>query len=216
MSVPFSSFVTVWGLLAMNIASPGPNVLNTIATAMGSGRAAAIGSAAGVGIGVSLWCLAITLGVASVFALWPWAQVALTIAAIALLARFSWRYLGNAWRGYRTRQTAGPHGVAGLSAGKALRRSLAINALNPKALTTWLAILTIFPVAAAGPGDIAILCAGAAAVALGLHLLYALVFSTPLAARAYLRAAWVLSLAAGLFFAGFALRIAIDLVRTAS
>jgi hypothetical protein len=44
-------------------------------------------------------------------------------------------------------------------------------------------------------------------VAVGLHTLYALAFSTPAAARLYLRAGWVLSGFAGLFFAGFGLRL---------
>ena len=58
-----------------------------------------------------------------------------------------------------------------------------------------------------GGGDIALLCAGSGLVAVGLHTLYALAFSTPAAARLYLRAGWVLSGSAGLFFAGFGLRL---------
>lgn len=36
--VPLPYFLTVWAFLAMNIATPGPNVINTIALAIGSGR----------------------------------------------------------------------------------------------------------------------------------------------------------------------------------
>ena len=216
MGLPWHPFLTVWGLLALNIASPGPNVLNTIATAMGSGRQAGLGSAAGVGVGVALWCLAMSLGAAALFALLPWTRPILTLIAIALLLRFAWRYLRLAvadWHGMR----------AGVSPARdrndfaaAFRRSLAINALNPKALTTWIAILAIFPVAAATPADIAVLGLGASAVAVGLHTAYALAFSTTLAARLYFRFAWLLTAVAGLFFTGFALRLALGLVRSGS
>lgn len=212
MTLPAAQFVTVWVFLAVNIASPGPNVLNTIATAMGSGRVAGLGSAAAVGVGVALWCLGMTLGLAAIFAALPWAQTALTLVAALLLLSFAARYLRGAWAGMRG-QPALPGAAAGLGFAGGFRRSLLVNVLNPKALTSWLAILGFFPVAAAGPSDIALLCLGASAIATGLHTLYALAFSAPPAARLYLRAGWVLSGLAGLFFAAFALRLLTEIAR---
>jgi threonine/homoserine/homoserine lactone efflux protein len=214
MSLPLAQFVTVWAFLAVNIASPGPNVLNTIATAMGSGRIAGLGSAVAVGFGVALWCLGMTLGLAAVFAAVPGAQTALTLAAAGLLAWFASRYLRTAWAGMRGRPAL-PGGAEGLGFTGGFRRSLLVNVLNPKALTSWLAILSFFPVAAAGRADIALLCLGASAIATGLHTLYALLFSTAPAAKLYLRAGWVLSGLAGLFFAAFALRLAAEIIRGA-
>ena len=49
---PPTDFLGVWAFLAMNIAAPGPNVINTISTSMQDGRAA--GLAMGVGLGVAL------------------------------------------------------------------------------------------------------------------------------------------------------------------
>jgi threonine/homoserine/homoserine lactone efflux protein len=181
-------------------------VLNTIATAMGSGRVAGMGSAVAVGFGVALWCLGMTLGLAAVFAALPVAQTLLTLIAAGLLAWFASRYLRAAWAGLR-----GAPGLPGEAAGfgfaAGFRRSLLVNVLNPKALTSWLAILTFFPVAAASASDIALLCVGASVIATGLHTIYAVVFSTPAAARLYPRAGWVLSGLAGLFFGVFALRL---------
>ncbi len=201
-----SQFLTVWAFLAVNIASPGPNVLNTIASAMESGRSAGMGSAAAVGLGVALWCLAMSLGMASVFVALPGAQQVLTLVAAGLLIWFALRYLRAAWAGYNG-QCAVPGGGAGLTFATAFRRSLLVNVFNPKALTSWLAILSFFPVAQARGADIAVLCAGASVVAVGLHSLYALAFSTPAAARLYLRAGWAISGLAGMFFATFALRL---------
>ena len=208
MQLPLSEFVTVWTILAVNILSPGPNVLNTMATAMGSGRAAGLGAAAGVGLGIGMWCLSMSLGVAALFALWPAARILLTGLGIGLLLWFATRYLRGAWAGFRRRGSGGMAANEGLDWTRGFRRSLLVNLLNPKALTTWIAILAIFPVARAGAADVALLCAGACTLSFSIHTVYALAFSTPVAARVYLRHAWAISGATGLFFLGFAVKIA--------
>jgi threonine/homoserine/homoserine lactone efflux protein len=210
-ALPLAQFVTVWAFLAVNIASPGPNVLNTIATAMGSGRVAGMGSAVAVGFGVALWCLGMTLGLAAVFAALPLAQTLLTLVAAGLLGWFASRNLRASWAGLRGAPGL-PGAAAGLGFAAGFRRSLLVNVLNPKALTSWLAILTFFPVASASASDIALLCVGASVIATGLHTIYALVFSTPAAARLYLRAGWALSGFAGLFFGVFALRLIAEIL----
>lgn len=215
MNLPWEPFVTVWSLLAVNILSPGPNVLNTIATAMGSGRVAGIGSALGVGFGIGIWCLSMALGMAGLFTLFPVARILLTAVAIGLLTYFALRYLVAARAGYSGQRRGLPGEREGLTLGSGFRRSLLVNAMNPKALTTWLAILAIFPAARAGAGDMALLCVGACALSFTIHTGYALAFSTVTAARIYLRWAWAISGATGLFFLGFAARIAAGLVRTA-
>ncbi len=207
MALPLAEFLPVWGFLAANIATPGPNVLTTIACAMGSGRGAGMGSAIGVGLGIALWCLGMTLGVSTILTVIPQAQAILTLAAISLLAWFATRYFRAAWVGYRAHSGQLPGSADGLHFADGLRRALLVNAMNPKALTSWLAILGLFPVARAGATDIAILCLGASVLSFSIHTLYVLAFSTPLAARAYLRAGWVLQAIAGVLFTLFALRL---------
>lgn len=209
--VPWHDFLTVWAFLAANIASPGPNVLNTIALAMGSGRAAGFGSAAGVGLGIGLWCLSMTLGVATLLVIIPGATLGLTLTAIALLLWFAWRYARGAIAGFRHRGATRLSQSDGAGFKQGFRRSLAVNALNPKALTSWLAVLAMFPTARATPADIALLCAGACALSFSLHAAYTLAFSTPAALRAYLRAGWLLQAAAAAMFTGFALRLGLGL-----
>ena len=215
-TVALGHFATVWLFLAANIATPGPNVLNTIALAMGSGRRAGFGSALGVGLGIGLWCLATSLGFSAAFQRWPALQTGLTLAACGLLVWFASRYLRAAVRGWRARVAGMPTGLdarTGVGIGRAFLRSLSVNATNPKALTTWVAILAMFPVARADAGDIALLCAGACLLSFSIHSLYALAFSTPLAARAYLRAAPAIQTAVGLFFLVFAARLAVGALR---
>lgn len=214
MTLPFPAFLTVWTILALNIASPGPNVLNTVTTAMGSGRAAGLASAAAVGVGISIWCLSMSLGMAAVFAVVPYAEETLTVMAAGLLVWFATKYVRAGIRG-ATGHAAALNGVAGLSLRASFLRSLSVNATNPKALTTWIAILGIFPVAAAAPGDIALLTAGACVLSVSIHTLYATAFSTRGAAALYLRAAPLVNLAVGVFFLGFAVKLAAPLLARA-
>lgn len=205
-TLPLSAFLTVWTLLALNILAPGPNVLFTITAAMGSGRAAGTAAAVAVGAGVGAWCLAMSFGMAAAFRLAPGSVGALTLAAAGVLIWFAVRY---ARAGLAGPDDAGLRGVVGLSARTSFLGSLSVNATNPKALTTWIAISGIFPTAVAAVGDIAVLTAGAALIAAGIHLCYAIAFSTPAAARFYLRAAPIVLLAVAAFFALFAIRLAV-------
>ena len=204
--LPLSEFLAVWAILAVNILSPGPNVLNTMTTAMGSGRAAGLASALGVGLGIGIWCLGMTLGMAAVFRVFPQLRIMLTALGICLLLWFALRYLRNAWAGWRG-TGAVLKGRTGLSFGSSFLRSLSVNALNPKALTTWVAILSLFPVGHAGWGDILLLWAGTASLAFTIHAGYAVVFSTAAAQRLFLRAAPAVNAGVGLFFIAFALKL---------
>jgi threonine/homoserine/homoserine lactone efflux protein len=210
--LPLHEFFVVWAILALNVLTPGPNVINTIATAMSAGRAPGVGAAFGVGVGVGGWCLATTLGIAALFKLVPGLQHNLSFVAIGLLAWFALRYLRVAWAGWRGARKGLPSLPRQDSFGSAFWRSLMINWLNPKALTTWLAILTIFPVARAGLSDVVLLWVGAVTVAGSMHIGYALVFSTKPAARFYLRYGWVMSGVAGVLFSLFALRLLLELL----
>ena len=214
MTLPLGAFLTVWTILALNILSPGPNVLNTITTAMGSGRAAGFASAAAVGLGIGIWCLSMSLGLAALFAVVPYAEETLTVMAAGLLVWFATKYVRAGLRGV-TGRTVSLSGVAGLGLRTSFLRSLAVNATNPKALTTWIAILGIFPTASAGPGDIALLTAGACVLSFSIHTVYAAVFSTRHAAAFYLRAAPVVNLGVGVFFIWFAVKLAAPLVARA-
>jgi len=213
LSVPFPAFLAVWTFLALNIVTPGPNVLNTIALSIGSGRAAGLGSALGVGVGIGLWSLASALGFAALFAAVPMTRLALTLLACGLLVWFATRYLRAARDGWRARgqmATATLGGRHGATMAQGFARSMAVNASNPKALTTWIAVAGMFPLADAGGTDIAVLTLGACLLSLGIHTVYAMAFSTPVAARAWLRAAPVLNGVVGVVFLGFAVRLVLQ------
>ena len=66
------------GFLMVNVFIPGPNVLNTIATAMGSGRQAGLACALACGLGLLLWAIAVLLGAAALFAAVPLIEAGFT------------------------------------------------------------------------------------------------------------------------------------------
>lgn len=194
-AVPWGPLATALGVFTLNLLSPGPNVFNTIGLALGSGRRAGLAAAAAVGPGVLMWSLAAVLGAAALFAAVPMAESALSLAGGALLIAFGLRYLGRARRPLEDLRAR-----RGASAAQAFLATLAILATNPKALTTWLMILSIYPVAETGVAGRAALVLGAVACACSVHLGYALLFSTRAAAAVYGRWARWVEAGVGLFF----------------
>ncbi|MCW1930856.1 LysE family translocator [Pararhodobacter zhoushanensis] len=214
--LPPAAFLAAWAFLAMNVLTPGPNVLNTIALAIGSGRRAALGAALGTGLSITLWCLGMVLGVAALLVTVPATRLVMTLVATGLLIWFASRYLRRAASGLAARrrgEAPAPEAKRGLSARAGMLRAMSIMLMNPKALTTWLTMTAVFPVDRAGPWDVAILCVGACVVAGAIHAAYAVAFSTPAAGRAFMRAAPWINLGVGLFFAGFAATLAGTLLR---
>jgi threonine/homoserine/homoserine lactone efflux protein len=187
--------MTALAFFGANVLSPGPNVFNTIAIALGSGRRAALAVVPAVALGVLLWASAAVLGAAVLFRQFPAAKTGLTAIGGALLIWFALRYLRRAWFWC---DAIGRDRV--VTPREAFAISLGILATNPKALTTWLVLVSIFPAGRAGPVGLAAMILGAAAIAALGHLAYGLAFSTRRAARAYARIGRWINAAVGLFF----------------
>ena len=122
-------------------------------------------------------------------------EAGLTALGGGLLIWFAFRYLRRAWF---WSDSIGRNRV--VTPREAFVLTLGILATNPKALTTWLVLVSIFPAGSAGPGAIFTMIFGAAAVAALGHLAYALAFSTRRAAQAYARIGRWINAGVGLFF----------------
>lgn len=194
--------LTAWAVFAGNILSPGPNVFNTIAIALGSGRRVALAVVPAIAIGVLAWATLALVGAAVAFRQVPWLPVALTAVSATLLLIFARRYALAAWRWGAT-ATEGRL----MSPREAFLLTLGVLAANPKALTTWLVLVGIFPAGEATPEAIAVMVVGSAVVASLGHAVYAIAFSTRAAAAAYARAGRWITAGVALFFAGLSLTL---------
>lgn len=196
MTSPWPEIATALAVFGANVLSPGPNVFNTIAIALGSGRRAALAVVPAVALGVLIWSTAAVTGAALAFRRFPGLEPVLTGLGGALLIWFAARYLRKAWfwsEDIGRNRVVTPWGAFAITLG--------ILATNPKALTTWLVLVSIFPAGTAGPAGITAMILGAALVAALGHLGYALAFSSRRAAQAYARAGRWINAGVGVFFA---------------
>jgi threonine/homoserine/homoserine lactone efflux protein len=75
----FINLLPALGFLILNVFVPGPNVLNTIATAIGSGYRTGLACAVACGVGILLWATAALFGAAVFFQQYPLANKSLVI-----------------------------------------------------------------------------------------------------------------------------------------
>ncbi|MGF1446090.1 MAG: LysE family translocator [Pikeienuella sp.] len=195
-AIPWTEIFTALAVFAANILSPGPNVFNTIAIAVGAGRRVALAVVPAIALGVLGWALAAILGAAALFRAVPALQAALGGIGGVLLIWFALRY-ARAALAWRTE----PGQARQVTPRAAFLTTLAVLATNPKALTTWLVLVSIFPAGTASAEAIAVMVLGAVLVASAGHGFYALVFSTRAAARLYARVGAVVLAGVAVFFA---------------
>ena len=188
------------------MASPGPNVLVVIRTAIAESRRAGLFCAAGVATGGAIWAGGAALGLGLVIANLPIAYDALRVLGGLYLL-----YLG-----VRTaRSVAGweaPPGVQPRASGRrAWRRGLLTNLSNPKAAVFFTSVFaTLLP----ADSSLALRIAAVAVIvvdALLWHALLAVVLSSPPAQARYLRARPWIDRVAGVVMIAFGLRLATDL-----
>ena len=195
MSPPWPEIATALAFFGANVLSPGPNVFNTIAIALGSGRRAALAVVPAVALGVLIWASAAILGAAVLFRQFPAAKTGLTALGGVLLIWFAVRYLRRAWN---WSDSIGRNRV--VTPREAFMITLGILATNPKAMTSWLVMVSIFPAGRAGWVGITAIILGAVALASLGHLAYGLAFSTRRAAQAYARIGRWINAGVGVFF----------------
>lgn len=201
------ALLPAWLFFSVNLLTPGPNVLNTIGTAFGSGRQAAYGCAAACGVGVLMWSAAALLGAGALFLVFPDLHKALTALGATVLLYFAYRYIRRALT-----PAEGVARISGVSPRRAFAQALAVLATNPKAMTTWLALLTLFPAISANGLSMLTFALGSALMAAGGHAVYATVFSTARASRIYERAVRPVNGIVGIGFTFYAIKLLVDLV----
>lgn len=200
-----------YAALLVGLISPGPALLGLMGVSLDRGRHAGQRFALGIGTGsFSIGLLTLT-GLSAVLATYADAMTAIRIFGGLYLLWMSYRAFRTAFR-----KAPVANGEAVSEATKQITgrgyylRGLALHLTNPKAILTWIAIISI------GFSEGAPLWVGAAIVigcgllSTGIHLLYATAFSTAPAISIYRQAANWINGVLGVFFAVVGLRLLVN------
>lgn len=181
----------------LGIFSPGPNILSIIGTSMAVGRNQGKALALGIASGSFLWGLLAWFGLASILALYASVMIVIKISGAAYL-------LWLAYKAFRSAATSVQMkvGQLALSGGSLAyyRRGLLIQMTNPKAVLTWIAImsLAVDPNAPLWVGGAIV--AGTSIISIVGHLTYAIAFSSAPMVATYQRLRRWIEAGLGTFF----------------
>lgn len=191
-------------LIAFNIAilgalaSPGPAFIAMMRTAFAQGRGAALRCGLGLAIAAVCWTLLALAGLSAIFALVPWAFMALKFLGATYLV---WLAVAL-WRGAnRPVDQDAPRGLSGF------RLGLVTNFANPKAVFFIAAIFaSVFPTMPTG-SEAAMIVANHLALELLWYGMVALILSTAPARAYYFRLKARIDRIAAALLGGLALRV---------
>ena len=169
------------GFLMLNVFVPGPNVLNTIATSIGSGYRTGLACAIACGFGILLWATAALFGAAVFFQKYPLANKSLVIIGGLLLLYFSFKYIKRSLN--RHEKLISIHDQ---SYNSAFLQALLVMMTNPKVMTTWLAVISLFPIITGGLLNILSFIILSALASFSGHAIFATLFSSKAASAIYL------------------------------
>jgi len=141
----YAAFVSISALLVL---SPGATLAVVTETALGDGRAAALRTVIGVGIGNATLALASMLGMSVVLHQWPWALEAVRVGGAVYLTYLGSRGLWSAIRGRGLPQERASAGrPLARSAGSHVARGITTNLLNPSVVLFYMTLVPQFIVA---------------------------------------------------------------------
>ncbi|MDN4038221.1 LysE family translocator [Massilia sp. YIM B02443] len=187
-SLVSANMVVACSAYAFGAASPGPSNLAIMATAMQGGRRRALVFALGVVSGSAIWGALTAFGVAAALVKAPSILVAMKTAGGVYLLWLSFKALRRALAGdVPGAAAAGSDAHAG-SALALYCRGAALHLTNPKAILVWLSIIALALDGDAGVSAGLPVVAACLAIGAIIFLGYAVVFSTAVARRLYVRA----------------------------
>lgn len=194
-----------WVTYVVNAGSPGPSNMAIMGMAMNAGRRPALWLAAGVVSGSWVWGVLAALGISQLLAAFSAGLVVMKVIGGLYLLWLAFK------SGRAAAQADAPQHAAdtarGLRARTLYLRGAAMHLTNPKAILSWLAIVTL-ALPPGAPHSVALLVlAGCMLLGILIFFGYALAFSTPTARRLYTAARrWLEGLLAAVFgYAGLRL-----------
>ena len=200
-------FFPALGFFILNVFVPGPNVLNTIATSMGSGRASGVACALACGLGLFISALVALFGAALLFYKTPIVHTSLTMFGGAMLIYFAQRYIRKALS-YSEKLVA----LHNIDKKIAFQQAFLVVMSNPKVMTTWLAVISLFPVVVSNVYNVLIFSVMAGTASFIGHFIFATVFSTRLASQIYMKLYRPINGAVGIGFIIYGIKLFISIL----
>ncbi|QNN58692.1 LysE family translocator [Diaphorobacter ruginosibacter] len=170
-------FALIYGTYLIATASPGPSNMAIMGTAMRDGRRPALALAAGVVTGSLFWAILAATGISAVLTAYAQALVALKIAGGLYLLWLAFRASQSAMK-----QNPNTDGVG--TAGEVPRyrslyqRGVLMHISNPKAILSWVAIISLGVRHDAPAEGVAVIVGGCVLLGILVFGGYAIVFST--------------------------------------
>ncbi|KHJ67943.1 amino acid transporter [Pantoea rodasii] len=166
-------------------ASPGPSNMAIMGTAMKKGRGAALALASGVIGGSMMWALLAACGVLTVLATFAQLLIVLKIGGGLYLLWLAFKAGKSALR----RPDATEFMASGEKPafGKLFRQGILMHVGNPKAILTWVAIMSVALKPDAAASTLPMIIAGCAGICVLVFCGYAVLFSTSVMAAFYRR-----------------------------
>lgn len=184
--------------------SPGPNILGVMGVSMSVDRGAGLAMAMGVATGSFVWALVTASGLTALLTAYAGALTVIKIAGGLYL-------LWLAVKAFRAAARPATLAIAdngdALSARGYYLRGLTVQLTNPKAALAWIAIMALGMPAGAPLWAAAAIVIGTTVLSVVMHGGYALLFSSPPAARLYARGRRAIQAGLGAFFAFAGLKL---------
>ena len=180
--------------------SPGPATLAISGTSMAEGRRRGLQLASGVVLGSAIWGIAAALGFSAIMMSNIWLFEAVRYVGAAYLLYLAIKSLRSAWVGAAVKP-AKPTRIG------ALGKGLTLHLTNPKAVLGWGAIYAVAMTPDAQPMSVALLFCALIATSAVVFLGYAVLFSSALIAKGYIRLKRVFDLTFGVLFGAASLKL---------
>jgi len=207
LNISIINFLPPLVFFILNVFVPGPNVLNTIATSMGSGRSSGIACALACGLGLFISALVALFGASLLFNKIPIIYTGLTVFGGAMLLYFAQRYIRKSLS-----SSAKLIALQNIDKKIAFRQAFFVVMSNPKVMTTWLAAISLFPFIASNVYNVLVFSIMAGITSFIGHFIFATVFSSSLASQIYIKLYRPINGIVGIGFIFYGMKLFISLI----
>ncbi|HMB48942.1 MAG TPA: LysE family translocator [Afifellaceae bacterium] len=191
-------------------ASPGPNMMAVSSIALGSGRRAGMLTAAGVATGVFVWAILFAFGVGAFLNAFPQTITAMKLIGGGYLLYLGLKALRTAFSG---EANVGSAAAARKTGAQAYGTGLLVVLTNPKAALMWVAVSMFLASAHSSSMQYLIVGVCVSLSAGAIYGVYAFLFSTGIALRAYGRVFRFVEAGFGMVFGAIGAKLVADGIR---